>query len=200
MAKMDMVLDFTGLIDDGGFVELPPGRYDVVTKPEWSIKRTANGENLSLRVPFTVTERNEFEAANSSFFHTIMLKGAADKVRQNKLFTLRLLTALGIVTDEDRGPKGELQTSWVFGDENDYGSTAITGIKVNGQSRSLGGRVAVAVSVVDDKTSSGLKVKALEAKGSPSPGGNAGIAGVLSRTGQSPVREVAIISESDIPF
>lgn len=189
---MNMKLDFTGLIDDSGFTNLPPGRYEVVTKPEWTAKKTVN-DNMSLRVPFTVLERNEFEGSSSSFFHTIMVKGPADKLRQNKMFTLRLLTALGILSEDDRGPKGELETEFIFGDKNEYDSVMVTGIKVNGASRNLGGRVATAVSVTDSESSSGVKIKALEAKGNPSTNG-------VKAAPKSGVDAEPKITAEDFPF
>lgn len=158
-----MKFDFTGILDDGGFVNLTPGRYNIVTKSEWSAgKSKSNDKNLVLRIPFTVLDSGEFEGAQSSFFHTIMADGAADKMRTNKVFTLRLLTALGLVSDEDRGAKGELEIEYEFGAKEDNDRVPLHSLIVNGQRRSLEGCYGVAVVVVSDVFDSGVAVKTIE--------------------------------------
>lgn len=161
-----MKLDLTGLIDDGGFVNLNPGRYSVVTKDKWVSHMSDNG-NLILRVPFTVLDKGEFEGATNSLFHTIMLDGEASKMRTNKIFTLRLLSSLGIITEDDRGANGELGIEFDFGDKDDKGKVDVHSILVNNQRRNLGGRHATAVVVIDNTRDSGVSVKTLEANGKP---------------------------------
>lgn len=161
-----MKLDLTGVVDDGGFVVLNPGRYSVVTKDEWSAKKSQAG-NPVLRIPFTVQDKGEYEGATSSYFHTLMMEGPAEKLRQNKLFTVRLLTSLGILSEDDRGPKGELGIEFEFGDKDDRDNVPLYSIIVNGERRALGGKTATAVVVVDNNTQSGISVKQLEANGKP---------------------------------
>lgn len=161
-----MKLDLTGLTDDGGFVNLNPGRYSVVTKDKWSAKKSKAG-NLILRVPFTVLDKGEFDGAGNSYFHTIMLDGEASKMRTNKIFTLRLLTCLGIIMEDDRGAKGELGIEFEFGDKDDKDNVEVHSIMVNNQRRGLGGRHATAVVVIDNERDSGVNVKNLEANGKP---------------------------------
>ncbi len=172
-----MKIDLTGIDMDGGFVDLSPGRYSVVTKDQWSAKVSDSG-NLVLRVPFEVQDKGEFEGASSSYFHTIMLEGDAAKLKQNKGFTFRLLASLGIITPDDQG--GQLEIELEYGDKDERGSAPVTGILVNGSKRSLGGRTATAVVVISNATQSGVQVKALEANSKVSqnaalnqPGGHA---------------------------
>jgi hypothetical protein len=162
-----MKINLTGITDDGGFVNLSPGRYSVVTKGEWSAKISDNG-NMVLRVPFTVQDKGEFEGAASSYFHTIMLDGPADKLRTNKVFTFRLLASLGLISEADQGPKGELEVEFEYGDKGENERVAVLSLVVNGQKRSLGNRPATAVVVLSDSSQSGVQVKALEANGKPS--------------------------------
>lgn len=174
-----MQFDFTGIFDSGSDVALEPGRYRVSTKDNWTISKNDKG-NLNVRVPFLVMEEGEFQGAPASFYHTIVQPPAnynslsqqekaewADRLRKNKVFTLRLFSALGLVTDEDRGPNGEVQASFVYGDKDDYDRTAINGLNVNGTVRNLDGRAAVAVVVTSNYTNTGVKVDSLEPSGTP---------------------------------
>ena len=161
-----MKINLTGITDDGGFVSLNPGRYAVATKSEWSAKMNDNG-NLVIRVPFTVLDKGDFKGASSSYFHTIMLDGPADKLRTNKVFTFRLLASLGLISESDQGPKGELEIEFEYGDKDDQGRAPVTALVVNGDRRGLGDKKAVAVVVLSDSTQSGVQVKALEPNGKP---------------------------------
>lgn len=174
-----MQFDFTGVYDSGTDISLEPGRYRASTKDNWSISKNDNG-NLNLRVPFIVMEDGEFNGASSSFYHTIVQPPAnyntlgpkdkaewADKLRKNKVYSLRLFSALGLITDADRGENGQVQASFQYGDKDDYDRTAITGLNVNGTIRNLDGRPVIAVVVTSSYTSSGVKVDSLEPLGDP---------------------------------
>ena len=178
-----MKLDFTGLMDDGG-PSLSPGRYEVITNEDWTAKETVN-ENISLRVPFTVVEIGDSEGLVSSFYHTISVNGAAKDLRTSKLFTLRLLTALGIISEEDRGPKDELEADFEFGkDKNEWDSVPVHAIIVNGNRRKLSGRVAIAVVEATDKTKSGIKVERLE----PCPTGQKSVSETAQQVFAAPAK------------
>lgn len=161
-----MKLDLTGIVDEGGYVVLNPGRYSIETKSPWFAKKSEAG-NLVLRIPFTVLEDGEFKGAPNSYFHTIMLDGAADKLRTNKLFTYRLLASLGVLAEEDRGKEGELGLEFDFGDTDDRGNVEVHSIKVNGERRALDGKYGTAVVVVDGNRNDGVSIKTIEANGKP---------------------------------
>ena len=161
-----MKLDLTGIVDDGGFVALSPGRYSVTTEGPWYAKKSDAG-NLVLRIPFTVVDDGEFHGVTNSYFHTIMLDGAKDKVQTNKVITYRVLANLGIVSDDDRGPNGELGLEFEFGTKSDGPYIPINAIAVNGNRRALDGYPAIAVVVKDDQRDSGVSVKSIEPDGVP---------------------------------
>ena len=180
-----MQFDFTGIYDTGNDVHLEPGRYKVSTKDNWSISRNDKG-NLNVRVPFIVMDEGEFNGASSSFYHTIVQPPAnyntlppkdkaewADKLRKNKVFTLRLFSALGLITDADRGENGQVQAAFQYGEEDEYARTPITGLNVNGTVRNLDNLPAVAVVVTSSYTTSGVKVDSLEPLGDPTANGKA---------------------------
>jgi len=156
-----MKLDLTGIVDDGGYVVLNPGRYAIETKSPWYAKKSQAG-NMVLRIPFTVLEEGEFKGAPNSYFHTIMASGAEDKIKTNKLYTYRLLASLGILSEEDRGEGGALGLEFEFGDVDDKGQQEVHSLIVNGSRRSLSGRYATAVVVVDNNREDGVSIKTLE--------------------------------------
>lgn len=163
-----MKIDMTGIVGDGGFVALSPGRYNVVTKDEWSVKRSDAG-NMVLRIPFVVQDEGEFEGVVNSLFHTIMLEGKPDKIRTNRGFTMSLLAGLGLLSVDDRmadgtGPLFEFE----IGDPDENGRAPVYAIVVNEtERRALGDIPAKAVVVVDSGTQSGTSVKTLEPNGKP---------------------------------
>jgi len=176
-----MAFDLTGIVDEG-FVVLAPGRYTIVTKGEWSATKKDTG-NIVLRVPFNVLDRGEFEGAPASYFHTLMLEGDAEKLRQNRVFLSRFLTALGLISSEDQ--KGSLQVDFEYGNPDDNGNAPVFSLIVNDEKRELGGRVATAVVVVNDKTQSGVSIKSLEPSGNPTQ--NAPVSAPVNKTAEKSV-------------
>lgn len=161
-----MKLDLTGIIDDGGYTVLNPGRYDIETKSPWYASESDAG-NMVLRIPFVVLSEGEFKGSANSYFHTIMTDGDAEKVRTNKLFTLRLFATLGVLSEEDRGDGGALEIEFEFGNKDEKGNVEVHSVMVNGARRSLGGRYGIAVVVVDANRKDGVSIKTIDPKGKP---------------------------------
>ena len=154
---MSININLTGVYDESDFVNLEAGRYEVVTKGEWYAKESVNG-NINLQIPFTITERSSFEGRSSNAWHTIMVKGDQDNMKINKTMTLRLFARLGLITESDRGSKGDLDFTLQTGAKNQFDKVPVTALVINDDVRKLGGREAVAVVVSDSNTSSGVKV------------------------------------------
>lgn len=162
-----MQFDFTGITDSGS-VTLTPGRYDVSTQGNWTASETQGG-HMRVYVPFTVQGDGEFSGASSAYYHTVMASGEPAKIRANKVFTLRLFTALGLLTENDRLTDGSMKAEFKYGGKDDNGRTAITALMVNGEERKLEGRSAIAVVTVNPNTQSGIAVDRLEPAGKVSP-------------------------------
>ena len=131
-----MEFDFTNTSDQG-YTVLPPDRYDVKSTEWWLRKKEETG-NIVIDMDMEVIS-GDYQGESVRNFHAITQQ------ESTKGFLLRMLKALGIVEDGDRGKNGELKVEFVYGDEDDNGRVEVTAVEVNGEEREVEGREAVAV-------------------------------------------------------
>jgi len=128
--------DFTNTSDQG-FTVLPPDRYDV-RSVEWWLRKKEDTGNIVIDMDMEVIS-GDYEGETVRNFHAITQQ------ESTKGFLLRMLKALGIVEDGDRGKNGELKVEFIYGDEDDNGRVEVTAVEVNGEEREVEGREAIAV-------------------------------------------------------
>lgn len=187
-----MQLDFTNITDTGGGMNLPPGRYEVLTDSHWTASESTGG-HMKVFVPLIVVEKGEFEGETAAYYHTIMLHGDPKAIRTNKVFTLRLFNTLGLIKPDDRSEGGNLKAEFEYGGSDDYGRKEIACLNVNGDRRNLRSRHAVAVVIKNDQTSAGVSVDRLE------PNGNGNTTGATP----APVSEASpqrVVTKKNLPF
>ena len=157
---MAFKVNLTGITDDG-YTVLPPGRYNVETD-EWFAKTKEETGNLVFRVMLVVQD-GEYEGEKAAYFQTLIADGAPDKLRTNRRFLLRLLNSIGVIVPEDQ--KEELQVEFAFEEPDDESEwVGVKAVVVNGETREVSGRKAVAVNVIDNHPSntSGVRIERLE--------------------------------------
>ena len=115
--------------NSSGFAVIPPGRYQAKTEG-WLYWEKQETGNIVLGIDVEFTE-GEYKGESRRYFHVITQKDAS------KGYFFRLLTALGILQEGDRGDNGELNVGLEFGGTDDNGRTEVTAITVNGEQRDI---------------------------------------------------------------
>lgn len=158
---MPFEMDFSDL-NDQGYRTPEPGQYPVKTT-KWQMRQNHKG-NFIVEVDLEITA-GEYAGESQRYFHVITQDAATTKT-----FLFRLMRALGVVRDGDRGEDGGLKFQFEFADgaEKAYQymqegeRVEISGAKVNGNVRVLTEVPATAVIVKNDQTKSGISVDRLE--------------------------------------
>ncbi len=141
---------------------LAPGRYTVETLDEVTASRSQAG-NVVLRIPFKVVDDSEFAGVTAAMYQTILEdQSDPDKYNASQFYLYRVFSALGVTSDEDKGPKGHTAELEFGTEKNQWGGVPVTALIVNGQKRSLGARRAIAIVVADPNRNSGINVDRFE--------------------------------------
>jgi len=140
---MSMEFDFTG-VNESGFVLVKPGRY-LVEVDQWykRTKEETGNDVFDVDVKFI---GGAYDGQTARYFTGVTEKSIG--------FVLALFSALGLVTDSDRGEQGQLHARAIQGEKDSMGRTEITHIEVNGEKRAVKGRKAIAV-VTNEPNNSG---------------------------------------------
>ncbi len=131
-----MKFDFTN-VSEAGFVTIPVGRYKVETG-KWYYGVKEETGNVTFHVNAKILD-GDYKDETIRGFQTVTQN------ERSKGFMLAMLSNLGITNDADRGPNGELEVEFVFGDKLENGLTEVKGCKVNNQPRAVEGRKGTAV-------------------------------------------------------
>lgn len=130
------LFDFTNT-SDKGYAVLPPGEYQIRTG-EWWLRKKEDTGNLVIDMDTEIIA-GAYKGETPRYFHSITTQ------EFSKGYLLRMLKALGIIVDGDRGDKGELMAEFVYGDQDENGRVQILSVEVNGEAREVEGLRAGAV-------------------------------------------------------
>lgn len=158
MMTKDLTFDFTNYNEDG-FLQIPAGRYDVVTQP-WKYRTSESGNPVfHIDVEFT---GGQFKGETMRYFHTIMPE------EWSKGAFLRMLKEIGVVKQDDHKKGEKLTVIPLLGETDEREFTEVTHIEVNGDKRTVDGRKAVAVIVPgkDKQGNANTMIQRLEKAGS----------------------------------
>lgn len=183
------LFDFTNTSEQG-FAILPPGEYQIRTKEWWLRKKEETG-NLVIDMDTEIIT-GTYKGETPRYFHSITSQ------EFSKGYLLRMLKALGIITEEDRGDKGELKAEFVYGDTDENGRVQILSLEVNGDPREVEGLRATAVVTARNNPKTGERITGINQLKNPVEG--KGTADPLANDTKAPDKAKPKGKGKNLPF